>query len=289
MSIDPPIAQEVEDRQAPVSFLKFSNNQRWLASAAKVKPAYDASLFSVKIWDIATQTCIHTMSDNEILLALDRLHLFFSQDDRWFACTTITSLRIWDTTNWGLCLTKSNGVFDFSFSPNCYNAALLQGVENNWGRRKILVWDLPKMSSHTIILEELYPSHLAFSGNGEWIAVAFRDELRIYNLKSPTTILSAKISGIKVLHAASSTELRFSTNVGIVYRDGGHDLQIDPSETWDSKNFNTCRVNKDREWIVKGDERILWVPPDYRSVIAVTASKLAMSSPSGGIVFGELP
>ncbi|CAI6095882.1 unnamed protein product [Clonostachys chloroleuca] len=287
VSIDPPIAQEVEDRHAPVSFLKFSNKQRWLASAAKVELAHDGSLSSVKIWDTATQTCVHTIPDSEYLGALNWFQMFFSQDDHWFACTTYTNLRIWDTTNWGLLLTKSTGVFDFSFSPNCCNAALLQRVED--GGLQIFVWDLPKMNFHTIILEGPDPECIAFSGNGEWVAVAFRYELRIYNLKSPTTILSAKIQDIRVLQAASSTELRFFTNVGTVYRDGDHDLKIDHNETWHSKNFNTYRVSEDNEWIVKGDERILWVPPDYRSSIAVTESILAMGSPSGSIVWGKLP
>ncbi|CAH0042151.1 unnamed protein product [Clonostachys rhizophaga] len=289
MSIDAPIAQEAEDRQAPVSLLKFSNKQRWLASAAKAKPAYDGSLFSVEIWDIATQTCIHTMPYNEYLGMLDRVHLFFSKDDQWFAYTAQKSLRIWDTTNWGLLLTKSREVLDFSFSPNCCNAALLQRVKDIWFLGEILVWDLPKMSFHVILLEEREPSCLAFSGNGEWIAVASLNKLSIYNLKSPATILSANIRGIKVLQAASSTDLRFYTNMGIVYRKGDHGLKINRSETWYSKSLITYKVSEDREWIVKGDERILWIPADYRLSIAVTESNLAMGSPSGGIVWGKLP
>lgn len=288
MSIDPPFAQEAQDRQAPVSYLKFSNNQRWLASAAKIKPADTGSLSSVKIWDIASHTCIHTLLENEYLGSLDWINLSFSQDDQWFACTTYHNLRIWDTTNWDLLLTKYASILDFSFSPNCCNATLLQRSKSGWDH-EIVVWNLLKMSSHTIILEEPRPRYIAFSGNGEWIAVAFWNKLGIYNLKSPTTILSAKIRRIRVLQAASSTELRFFTNVGTVYRDGDHDLKIDHNETWHSKNFNTYRVSEDNEWIVKGDERILWVPPDYRSSIAVTESILAMGSPSGSIVWGKLP
>ncbi|CAH0044544.1 unnamed protein product [Clonostachys solani] len=290
MSIDQAIAQEVEDRHAPSSSLKFSNNQRWLASAGIVEKSDGGKYFGVRIWDIPTQTCIHTLPSRRSSWHEDLILLFFSQDDQWLVCTTDNTLRIWNTPNWRLLLrTKHHYIIDFSFSSNSCNAALLEKIMGS-SISRIRVLDLYTMAfTYTIDVKEYSPRFLELSGNVEWIAVAFSDKLRIYNLKSPATILSANIPDIQVLQADSSTDLRFSTNLGIVYREGVDDLQIDPGETWHSKSFNNYRVSEDGEWIVKGDERILWVPPDYRSSIAVTASVLAMSSPSGGIVWGKLP
>ncbi|CAG9986827.1 unnamed protein product [Clonostachys byssicola] len=291
MSMDKPIAQETEDRQALVSSLNFSNNQRWLASAAIEKASDGGNCFSVKIWDVATQICIHTMSGSGNLGRADLIHLFFSQDDRWFACTTESTLKIWDTSNWGWILNiKNRYILDFSFSSNGCYAAILEEVFLESLFSRIRVWDLhAKARSYTINLDEINTRLLEFSGNGEWIAVAFSDKLRIYSLKSPAMMLSANISDIQVLQAASCTDLRFSTNIGTVYKEGDDDLQINSSDTWHSKTFNNYSISEDSEWVFKGDERILWISPDYRSSIAVTSSLLAMSSPSGGIVWGKLP
>ncbi|VUC28719.1 unnamed protein product [Clonostachys rosea] len=294
MSMDRPTVPGVKDDEAPIFSLKFSNNQQWLALARVTDVSGDSGGYLIiEIWDVATQSCIHASDDEIELDVLDGVQeLAFSQNDLLLACTTCSTVTIWSTPElnpvFSIDVGGDRSILSFSFSFDCRKIAISEQAITN-DDFKVSVWDLSTKTRVLLINLKVSPEAVEFSRDCEWIAVASPKKLEIHNLKSPGTILSDDIPDIRVLEAASSTDLRFFSNMGVVYRQGDNDIQRDLSERGHSRSFNAYKVSKDQDWILKGDEKVIWIPPDYRSSIAVAASKLAMSSPTGSIVWGELP
>jgi len=159
---------------------------------------------------------------------------------------------------------------------------------------------------------------LAFSPDGKLLALGFDVTLKLWDLTSNADlrtlgvhlyqstqiifspdgklIASRSLFDYKLLNVSSGRVLRTSqpsyhTAGKISFSDDGSVLQIDGRSIYDISGKNpgmnpTKSLTIDREWVVWGTERVLWLPPEYRSgLVEVHRGNIAICLKSGLAVF----
>ncbi|KAK6720963.1 hypothetical protein SNK05_004057 [Fusarium graminearum] len=155
---------------------------------------------------------------------------------------------------------------------------------------KIDFWDLHSWERKPFLsIGGEYPKSIAMSPNEQWIAVSHYDEeddctLTVLHVPTGLRIHSEEFKLIIDNLSFDSSGTSLKTNVGVFSLS-----LVDVKGQQGGKREIRMRrlgygISSDTTWIVKGDQKILWIPEKYRpGVSAMSGSTLLFGSDSGKI------
>jgi len=162
----------LEGHDLPVNCIDFSPNGNLLVSGA--------SDCTIKVWNIASSTCVTTLELGSTVRGLS-----FSPDGKMIASRTDEDhIILWSLehkTEVGNLNGEHTGVLHFSFSPD---GNLLAAAT----RRDIYLWNLESKEFHSMSSVEPGISFVRFSPDGKFFASGCRGNLRLWHAKTSELI-----------------------------------------------------------------------------------------------------
>jgi WD40 repeat protein len=249
---------------------------------------------TVVIWDVATQSEIQRIKTPSSSV----YQLAFSIDSQDLAIAWDGNVEIWDMSSRTCVQTLDMSsrirvpTLDISLGSEYLKLTLsrrsqrlvtvIKARDDEFSITS--VWNL----STGALLDTLYPTSIVFSlaltANGQCLATMSTTsmdnlEIQIWDVTERTVTYSQRMDIPETAHNIQfdpTNNSRLSTYAGVI------DLgQI---------GVGYCGYglvhDKEGEWIVKGSERMLWVPPEYRSVSSVSmmGSSVALGSSTGRVL-----
>ena len=289
-----------------VETIVFSHDGKQLASASRDQ--------SIRLWDPRRGTkSMALTAGSKTVEALD-----FSPDGTQLASVGIEhGICIWNSRT-GHLHHKFEGRFmpNIRFSPRGNKLASLTSDQTT------IIWDT--MTGELLHRFEGagYTRRPAFSPNGVYFACQSADAQTIfYNLntresplilKSETGYINAVAFSDDSMSLASSgsfggtvwdirtarligtlpnnydyeSQLSFSSDGTYVKTGQGH-VRIDkvPNDSSDDLSTNDNYWRYDRQWLMQGNREMLWLPPEFRTIMAHHDGLFVVAPESGGIVF----
>ncbi|KFA81663.1 hypothetical protein S40288_09150 [Stachybotrys chartarum IBT 40288] len=252
----------------PVTSVVFSPDGQRLASCSCDK--------TVKIWDSTSGDCIQISSGHNDPVT----SVVFSPDGQRLASVSWDkTVKIWDATSGDYLQTFSghdDPVTSVVFSSN--GQRLASGSCN----KIIKIWDstsgdcIQTLSGHNDLV-----TSVVFSPNGQQLASGSCDKtVKIWDSTSGDCIQTFPLD--RIVYSLSfdpTNNTRLCTEVGAL------DIALSPSSALqlidDESSYDSTRsgydISGDAIWIVKGLEKVLWIPPEYRPVTsAVSGSTIGI-------------
>ncbi|PHH51181.1 Vegetative incompatibility protein HET-E-1 [Ceratocystis fimbriata CBS 114723] len=269
----------LESHDDRVTSIVFSNDGQRLASGSDDK--------TVKIWDVTFGSCLHTPKGHSGTVT----SAVFSNDGQRLASgSDDMAVKIWDVTS-GSCLHTLEG----------HSGRVTSAVFSNDGQRLasesddqiVKIWDVTSgacqhtLEGHNDVVPSMTSTHnfrrsvLGFPYNTDMIP----DTALYANLY---TLLREPISPRPInsrLYPPAFPPSNPSTLI---------QSTIPPTNQTSvlSSNLPKFGFSDDRSWILEGQERVLWLPPDYRpnstnesKDVVISGTKIAFCSLSYRIFF----
>ncbi|KAL2885880.1 Vegetative incompatibility protein HET-E-1 [Ceratocystis lukuohia] len=241
----------LEGHNREVVSIVFSNNGEHLASASGDK--------TVKIWDVTSGSCLHTLKGHSGWVT----SVIYSNDGQQLAsASSDKTVKIWDTTS-GSCLHTLEGHNDWVTSVVFSNDG--QRLASGSGDMTVKIWDATSGSClHTLEGHNDWVISVVFSNDGQRLASGSRDmTVKISDATSSNflhTLLQERILPGPInsrLYPPAFTPSNPNTLI---------EPTIPPTTQTSllSSNLPKYGLSDDRSWILEGQERVLWLPPDYR-------------------------
>ncbi|KAH7143467.1 WD40-repeat-containing domain protein [Dactylonectria macrodidyma] len=253
---------------------------------------------SIEVWEIETRTHIQTF----FIMATG---MVFSFDSKHLAFATSEQVQIWDISKGTLIQIFQHGTpgSRSTLSMNADSLAML-GIEiilepprsSMLSNVTINAWKLDTGTSLRYIrrshVSSLKTPSMALSRNGKWLVAGISRELIVWNVDTGTLMLSVDVPpDILWFRFDEAKSSKLHTPFGII------DLDISlASGTWANgmpQRFDYGGYSCEDPWILRGSERVLWLPPEFRkgdarrwkSAIDVMGSAVAISPESTGREF----
>ncbi|QPC78007.1 hypothetical protein HYE68_008759 [Fusarium pseudograminearum] len=311
-------AKERPSHPECVSSVALSTDIRWAASGSSDN--------NIKIWDMETLSCKHTLvghTDTILsILFLDdnrlgsasvdcavivwnfqtgaRLHtlightayvsslVFLPESDMLISGSYDGTIRTWnigtDHHDNDLFQVSSEGVVSITLSA-CRQTL----VSIDFGC-KIDFWDLHSWERKPFpSMGEEFPNSMAMSPNKQWVVVSrfgnfATGTLEVLHVPTGLRIHSEEFQSYIVDLSFDSNGTNLKTSVGVFslslvdvkgQQEGNHEIQM---------RRLGYGISSDRTWIVKDDQKILWIPEKYRPCeSAMSGSTLLLGSDSGRV------
>ncbi|KAH8672389.1 hypothetical protein BGZ61DRAFT_362417 [Ilyonectria robusta] len=258
------------DFVGPVSFLSGDS----LASGS-----YDRT---VKIWDVTTGICIRTLQGHGTLV----MSVVFLGKGLSFASASYGGMiDIWDDT--GACVQtldhhSRSGRWSLAFSAN---NQLLASASGNTTK----IWDMAAHSAERPFEHHVADyTEVAISPNGKWVAsVSENKTVKLWNAFNGTCVHTIELSiESNHLHFDATHNSQLSTRVGVLDLDKILATDVEQNNTtWEPK-YHGCGFSRDGAWILRGSQRMLWLPEDYRSYRSMaSASTVVIRTDTRGLLF----
>ncbi|KAL6410694.1 NWD1 protein [Ilyonectria robusta] len=249
---------------------------------------------TVKLWGTAEGRCVKTFEDI--------IHQAFFPDSKRLALAGNTSVHLWDIdtrvfiqkieietefitvspdgTYIGSSLGAKVEVWDIlrghrlhNFQTNDHVLLVAMSRDPRWivarTTKNILVWDI-----HTGTLLHRLPfmdslhfmEHMTISPNSRWIAIGSWTSIKIWDTNAPHVTQSIELRNrLAHLHFDATHDSRLSTGGGVLDLDKFPVTGVEQNNTtWEPK-YHGCGFSRDGAWILRGSQRMLWLPQDYRS------------------------
>ncbi|PHH51864.1 Vegetative incompatibility protein HET-E-1 [Ceratocystis fimbriata CBS 114723] len=293
-----------EDHDDWVRSVVFSNDEQRLASGSNDE--------TIKVWDATSGLCLQTLRGHNGNVT----SVTFSNDGQQLASGSGDhTVKIWDPTS-GMFLRTLRGhheaVRSVTFS---YDGRRLASGSND---ETIKIWDVTSGEClHTLEGHDNWVRSVTFSHDGQWLASGSDDKTaKIWDATSgeclhtleghDRTVRPVVFSHdglrlatgtddkiVKIWDATSGECLKtFESHDGLVRSVasliGGQRLaprsSPDEASIFHSK-FHSYSLSNDDAWIMKDQQRVLWLPPSFRpATSAVAYTKVALSTDSGRII-----
>ena len=254
-------------RHRPCAALDFSPDGEQLASCGEKN--------EVCIWNSRTGHLRHRLKGN-----LDQVVLlkFSPSGKKVVSLAQDQTVILWDIMT-GELLHRSaraaNYTCPIAFSPNGVYFACQSA------NRSLMLYNLETEEFRdTFICAKSGIYAMAFSANGMSLACADAYGVKLWDVKNARTMGT-------IPYYRPSTQLSFSTGETYLKTERGH-VQINKASEGSSGDLSTHgnRWRCDQEWLMQGDRKMLWLPPDFRTSDMAHHDGLFVLAPlSGGIVF----
>ncbi|PHH49211.1 Vegetative incompatibility protein HET-E-1 [Ceratocystis fimbriata CBS 114723] len=245
-----------------VSSVVFSHDGQRLASGS-----YDCT---VKIWDAADGACLHTLKGHtnwviSVVFSHDGQQLASGSDD----CT----VKIWNAAD-GACLHTLKGhdryVSSVVFSHD--GQRLASGSYDC----TVKIWNAADGAClHTLKGHDLYVSSVVFSHDGQWLASGSDDQtVRTWHVASGVCLKAVSL-GLTLYQPSfgpvdsTHTPMTISPDMSILAATPSADQS--PTSHASSHHYT---VTKDKSWVLRDGERLLWFPPGHRPRLSTVAGRM---------------
>ncbi|EHK15882.1 uncharacterized protein TRIVIDRAFT_195814 [Trichoderma virens Gv29-8] len=244
---------------------------------------------TIKIWDVDTGACIQTLEGHSdwirsIASSADGQYLASASDDM--------TVKIWDVAA-GVCVRTLEGhnfyVHQVVFSRDG------QQLASRSGGRAINIWDFATGAcTHTLKCDGNWANELAFSADGRYLASGFVDNtVKVWNIAAEACIQNLDVGRVHHLSFDPNMNTRIYSSYGIL------DLDVDLDQIALVNNpgnkpplqrvaIRGYGIDRSKEWITKDGRPVLWLPNDYRPIIAnVVGQQIILGCDSGRVVIME--
>ncbi|CAM1503379.1 Fc.00g081550.m01.CDS01 [Cosmosporella sp. VM-42] len=266
--------QTLEGHSSSVRSVAFSADGQRLASGS-----YDRT---IKVWDAATGACLQTLeghSDwvNSVAFSADGQRLASGSDDR--------TIKVWDAAT-GACLQTleghSSSVNSVAFSAD--SQRLASGSDD----RTIKVWDAATGAClQTLEGHSDWVRSVAFSADGQRLASGSDDRtIKVWDAATGACLQTLEIvADLTHLFFDPKTNTRLFTNIGPLSLDLTPGINNQLTEASHRVCHSGYGISTDGLWIVKDEDKMLWLPIEYRGIVsAVAGSTVAIGCSSGRVL-----
>ncbi|KAH6962578.1 WD40-repeat-containing domain protein [Ilyonectria sp. MPI-CAGE-AT-0026] len=212
---------------------------------------------SVHLWDIDTRVFIQKIEIQTNFITV-------SPDSTYIGSSSGAKVEVWD-------ILRGHRLHNFQTNHHVLSVAMSR--DPRWiaarTEKNILVWDI-----HTGTLLHRLPSvhnlhsmvHMTISPNSRWIAICSWNSIKIWDLNAPLLAQSIEPSSkCNHFHFDATHNSQLSTGVGVLDLDKILATDAEQNNTTWEPQYHGCGFSRDGAWILRGSQRILWLPEDYRS------------------------
>jgi WD40 repeat protein len=252
-----------------VEDVAFSPDGKIIASASNDS--------TVRLWDAATGAALHTFKDHTHSVR----SVAFSPDSKMVASAEAFMVRLWDATMGAASQMLESQtppdqdlIFSVSFSPDTKVVAV--GYAN-----EIQLWDTATGASlQRLEVYRRFTNAVAFSPDGNIVASASsHGTVRLWN--------AATGVALQTLLFDQANELFFSSE-GLYlnnYKRGLSYVQSDSAGIFAPAPPPLQTPFRRENWITQGGENLLWLPPNYRDLLAFKGNGFVFRDISGQAKF----
>jgi len=259
----------------------------WFTTVSFSPDGRRVAIFGIKggwFWDPeASPVCTRAFNGHDNVKAV-----VFSPTSPWIASFGTEefdrTIQLWNLTT-GSCERTLEGhreVESVAFSPT--SSQLLASA----GSGTIMLWD----PSADTCIRSIEANHdvksVAFSPGGDWLVSACMSAVRVWDPKTGVCLHALETYGGLKAVGFSPDDCWFTSGAGNWIQ--LHDLVADSSQGNSDQTLSQDNgIRVDGAWIMKSEEKLLWLPPKYRSSCAtVSGSKLGIGCVSGDVLILEI-
>jgi WD40 repeat protein len=129
--------------------------------------------------------------------------------------------------------------------------------------RVIHVWNTSNGSHAYSIKIPWSKTCLTFSNDGALLAIALQRSIRLWDLKNDKQVLAIQTDEAATIMAFSDDGHTLSTDSDVFKLHPNQTPAVAEHHFMANDTFH-LKVSADRQWVVIGNEEVLWLPPNYR-------------------------
>jgi WD40 repeat protein len=264
----------LEGHSSAVTVVTFSPDNQLIASASN-----DGT---VQMWETATGTCRSTLKGHTSAVTA----VAFSPDSQLVASGCGDGIvQLWEMTT-GTCRSTLEGhsslVMAMAFSPDSRLVASVTLVASAAYDYTIRLWEtVTGTCCSTLKIHFGLVSAVAFSPDGQLVALVSR-EGSVLLLEVATWTIRGKLDG----HLIDVTAAAFSPDGQVLHTNQG-DISLSPFLVATPplrQQKQTSHILVQGQWILRNQQRFLWLPPECRSTSAVLTDMVCLGLSSGCVV-----
>ncbi|KAM0264674.1 hypothetical protein ACHAQJ_000499 [Trichoderma viride] len=239
---------------------------------------------SIKIWDTTTGACMK----RTYLLGSEYQSMMFFSDGKRLALSNSGDIEIWDLSL-NVHIQNINIDYEVFISSIAISSDGYLVAAKVFLRSHIVIWDL---ATNTKLQEISWPKTMetderafAFSPDDKKLGVILKNgTVLIYDINTGTRLQNLdNFYQLPPYNGLEYGTALFNFDLKRLMRDPSTTRDQDSDRRYKLSSFSVCL---DGTWICRGQERVLWLPPEYRPRAMVVYDDLViMGNNSGQLLF----